>query len=303
MPHSVVYQSVPGTNGNRRFTYVSGAVQRILGVTPEEVKADASVLYRQILEPFRPVVEQAEVTAKENHSVFDVEVQVRVTDGTVKWLHICSRPWQGKDGPTVWNGIATDVTDRKRMEEALRASEERHRLFVETIPQLAWRTNHGGLDVECNRRWYEYTGQTSAQVRGWGWLAAVHPDDLARVAEQILHAANSGEPYELEYRLRRASDNSYRWHLSRALPLRGQDGQITSWFGCATDIEELKQAQAILKERTTRRCGRATNNCALPSMPATSARGGMISPQACSTSVRVPAPNGASTGKRFRWRS
>ncbi len=76
----------------------------------------------------------------------------------------------------------------------------------------------------------------------------MHPDDLARVAEQILHAANSGEPYELEYRLRRASDNSYRWHLSRALPLRGQDGQITSWFGCATDIEELKQAQAILKE-------------------------------------------------------
>ena len=248
LPHSIVYQFIPGANGNRRFTYVSGAAQRILGVTPEEVVADAGVLDRQVLEPFRPVMEQAEAAAAENQRVFDVEVPVRVTDGSVKWLHICSMPYRGEDGQTVWNGIATDVTDRKRMEEALRASEESHRLFIETIPQLAWRTSHGGLDVECNRRWYEYTGQTPAQVGGWGWLAVVHPDDLARIAEKILHATNSGEPYELEYRLRRASDNSYRWHLSRALPLREQDGQITSWFGCATDIEELKQAQEILKE-------------------------------------------------------
>ena len=139
-------------------------------------------------------------------------------------------------------------TQRQRAEEALKASEERYRVLVETIPQLAWRTSHGGLEVDCNRRWYEYTGQTPAQVRYHGWLAAVHPDDLVRVAERILHATNQGEPYELEYRLRRASDNSYRWHLSRAIPMRNQDGQITDWFGCATDIEDLKQAQQVLKQ-------------------------------------------------------
>ena len=105
-----------------------------------------------------------------------------------------------------------------------------------------------GLDVDCNRRWHEYTGQTPAQVGAHGWLAALHPDDLFRVVEQAAHAANTKEPYEVEYRLRRASDASYRWHLARAVPVFHDDGHLLSWIGSCTDIEELKQAQEILKQ-------------------------------------------------------
>ncbi len=103
---------------------------------------------------------------------------------------------------------------QRRRLESLRQSEERYRLLVETIPHLAWRLSPDGLEAECNQRWYEYTGQTPAQVRGYGWLAVVHPDDLFRVVERAAHAVNTKGPYELEYRLRRASDGSYRWHLS-----------------------------------------------------------------------------------------
>ena len=68
------------------------------------------------------------------------------------------------------------------------------------------------------------------------------------MTEQVLHAANAREPYEVEYRLRRASDGSYRWHLARAIPALGEDGQVICWFGSATDIEDLKQAQELLKQ-------------------------------------------------------
>jgi PAS domain S-box-containing protein len=121
-------------------------------------------------------------------------------------------------------------------------------LLVETIPHLAWRLSPDGLEAECNRRWYDYTGQTPAQVQAHGWLAVVHPDDLFRVVEHAAHAVHAKAPYELEYRLRRASDGAYRWHLARAVPVLGEDGQVTCWIGSNTDIEELKQAQEILKQ-------------------------------------------------------
>jgi PAS domain S-box-containing protein len=139
-----------------------------------------------------------------------------------------------------------DIGERVRAEETLRASEERYRVLVETIPQLTWRSSPGGLQIDCNRRWYEYTGQTPAQVRSHGWLAVIHPDDVTRVLERMRQADDTAEPCEIEYRLR-AADGSYRWHLSRTVPVRGKDGQITDWCGCATDIEDLKQAQEILE--------------------------------------------------------
>jgi PAS domain S-box-containing protein len=164
-----------------------------------------------------------------------------------RWLAVSVSPILDEAGGLVrLVHTVRDITERKRAEEALRESEERYRLLVETMPQLAWRASADGLEINCNRRWHQYTGQTPAQVRAHGWLAAVHPDDLFRVAEHAVHAANTKAPYEIEYRLRRGSDGSYRWHLARAVPMLGPDGQPVCWIGCATDIEDLKQAQEIL---------------------------------------------------------
>ena len=108
---------------------------------------------------------------------------------------------------------------------------------LEEIQQPAWRCDQGGQTVECNRRWYEYTGQTSEKARGFGWMEAIHPDDKSQVIGQMVRASNSGV-YEARYRLRRASDGSYRWNLARGFPVTGKDNKVTGWLGITIDIEQ-----------------------------------------------------------------
>jgi PAS domain S-box-containing protein len=99
---------------------------------------------------------------------------------------------------------------------------------------------------DCNDRWCEYTGQTPAQARGNGWMAALHPDDRGQVIQKIKEEAATGLFFHAEYRLRRGLDGAYRWHLAQALPLKNREGQVLAWFGCSTDIHDQKQAEAQL---------------------------------------------------------
>ena len=188
-------------------------------------------------------------TLSPSNPIVVIENRVHCGQGRIRWMQFVNRGFFDDNGRLVEiQSVGRDITERKQIEAALRASEGRCRIFIETIPQLAWHSSANGVEVDCNRRWYEYTGQTPAQVRAHGWLAAVHPDDLIRVTHETLRAANASEPYELEYRLRRASDGAYRWHLARAVPILDDNGEVVSWFGSATDIEDLKHAQMLLKE-------------------------------------------------------
>ncbi len=139
-------------------------------------------------------------------------------------------------------------SEAEQAAHALRESEDRYRLLVEAIPQPVWRCDANGERIESNGRWYEYTGQTPDGARGFGWMSAVHPDDRGRILGRIREILAGGPNYEAEYRLRRASDGRYRWHLARALPTRDKDGRITGWFGSATDIHDQRQAEKALRQ-------------------------------------------------------
>ncbi|MBA3943350.1 MAG: PAS domain-containing sensor histidine kinase [Herpetosiphonaceae bacterium] len=143
------------------------------------------------------------------------------------------------------------TSDRESFAPETDACPERERTFrtfVEAIPQIVWTaTPEGGLDY-YNQRWCDYTGMTLEQTLGWGWQPVLHPDDLQQCLDCWTQAVTTGEPYEVEYRFKRASDGLYRWHLGRALPARNAEGQIMKWFGTCTDIDDQKRAEAALRE-------------------------------------------------------
>lgn len=138
-------------------------------------------------------------------------------------------------------------TELDRIQDALRTSEAEFRTLVETMPQIVWVTRPDGWHVDFNQSWLDYTGLTLEESLGFGWNPPFHPDDRALAAERWLQATSSGEPYEIEYRLRRW-DGVYHWMLGRAVPMRDTEGNIVKWFGTCTDIDDLKRTQEQLAE-------------------------------------------------------
>ena len=132
--------------------------------------------------------------------------------------------------------------------KALRESEERFRGLIEAVPQQVWTAQPDGSLDYVNQRILAYFGRTTEQMVEWGWKEALHPDDLPLWLELWAKARETNTPYEIEFRLRRREDDSYRWHLGRALPIFNQEGQVVKWIGTNTDIMEFKQLEAKIQQ-------------------------------------------------------
>ena len=124
---------------------------------------------------------------------------------------------------------------------AISDSEGRFRTLADTMPQMVWSTQPDGNHDYYNARWYEFTGVPAGSTDGEGWNDMFHPDDQDRARRLWEHSLATGDPYQIEYRLRR-HDGQYRWTLGRALPIRDEAGAIVRWFGTCTDIHEQKEA-------------------------------------------------------------
>src|SRR5258706_7824111 len=119
------------------------------------------------------------------------------------------------------------------------------RLVVDTIPTLAWSAQADGSVDFFTQRWLDYTGLTAEEARDWGWTVALHSDDVNGLVDYWRSVLTSGEPGEIEGRLRRF-DGVYRWFLFRATPSFDNDGRVVKWFGTNTDIEDRKRAELLL---------------------------------------------------------
>jgi formate hydrogenlyase transcriptional activator len=131
--------------------------------------------------------------------------------------------------------------------EKLGQEAARLQTLIDTVPSFLWTSFPDGSKEFLNRRWYEYTGLTPEQGKGWGWKVVVHPDDLDRLIREWLALLNDPKPGELETRIRRY-DGEYRWFLIRVLPEFDAEGNVVRWFGSDTDIEDRKRAETKLLE-------------------------------------------------------
>lgn len=138
-----------------------------------------------------------------------------------------------------------EVAERKRTEEILRQNEQRYRSLVLATSQIVWRTNAEGKFDPVIPTWSDYTGQSEEEVKGWGWLKAVHPDDRDRSLQNWSMAIETKTAYENEYRLR-GKNGTYRYFAVRGVPVLEEDGQIREWVGTCIDIQERKQAEQEL---------------------------------------------------------
>ncbi|MEI6709192.1 MAG: PAS domain S-box protein, partial [Methylococcales bacterium] len=178
---------------------------------------------------------------------FVMEKRYIHADGSIVWINLTVAKilLKEQDAPC-HHCIVEDITERKKITEALSASEKEFRLLAESMPQIVWITSDDGECIYLNQQWVDYTGLSLEESYGHNWSNALHPDDQQRAWDAWQTAIHNKSSYSLECQIRRA-DGVYRWWLDRGIPVCDETGKIYKWFGTCTDIHELKESEKSLR--------------------------------------------------------
>jgi PAS domain S-box-containing protein len=178
----------------------------------------------------------------------DTEARIRRFDSSYRWFLIRANPLKDEAGNILkWYGTCIDIEDRKRAEEALRRSEERARLMVDSIDgQIMTATPKGEVEF-VNQQVLDYFGKSLEELKDWRTNNAIHPEDFPRALALWAHSVETGDPYQFDERLRRA-DGAYRWFRVRGRCLHDAHGHVVRWYVLLTDIDEGKRAEAQVEQ-------------------------------------------------------
>jgi PAS domain S-box-containing protein len=211
------------------------------------VKPTLELILQRIHPEDRDLVRRTCDRASEAGADMDFEHRLLMTDGSVKHVHVVAHTSQTSFGNREFVGAVTDVSAAKQAENAISASEETLRLIVDGIAGIvAIMTAEGHVEF-VNQQALEYFGRTLEELKGWATSEAVHPDDLPQAVAAWRHSVETGDPYDVDHRLRRA-DGVYRWFHSRGLALRDTEGRIVRWYNLLTDIDERRRAEEKVRQ-------------------------------------------------------
>ena len=226
-----------------RFVYVNDALCRMHGLRRDQLIGRTFL----DLDPHADPVDWKERWKEvDRRGSMTFETRVRSGAGRIVPVEVTVHRVE-MQGAVYQCGFARDITQRKEAERALRESEERFRVMAETVPDMLFTNRADGASEFSNARAYSYTGLPPGTLDGSGWTQTIHPDDRKRIERLWSTAIRSGTLYETELRVRGA-DGTYRWFVTRAHPIRDEQGKVMRWFGSATDVDDLKRAQEALSE-------------------------------------------------------
>ncbi len=222
-----------------------GYDKQLLGADPDTYEGILALIHPDDRERVRAAVE----TAVEHGGDYAEEIRFLHPCGDIRWIAARGRAVDRGEGRSrTLAGVSFDVTERKGIETRLRASELHFRALAEAMPQLVWSCAPDGRCDYLSRQWVEYTGIPEAPQLGRGWMEAVHPDDREQLSRAWRIAVEETGQFETEFRIRR-HDGVYRWFMTRASPVRDEDGAIVKWYGSNTDIDDIKQAEERRREQ------------------------------------------------------
>jgi PAS domain S-box-containing protein len=244
--------------------YWSPEIWKILGLSPDtptpRIRDVPNFVHPEDAAEVRAMLGRALDPAGDGY-VFNEHRVIR-PDGSVRWMQMRGQvqfAGEGKSRRAVRNsGVVFDITERKRIETALRANEEsalqalreseaQFRTLADSLPQLVWSCTREGECDYLSRQWVDYTGAPVEDQLGFGWFQRFHPDDRRLTVSRWREAIATGNRIEIEFRLR-GRNGSYRWFMTRAHAHRDMTGKIVKWFGTCTDIEDQKHIEQELRQ-------------------------------------------------------
>ncbi|MCO6429975.1 MAG: PAS domain S-box protein [Deltaproteobacteria bacterium] len=216
------------------------AAERIFGYSAEEAVGRAITL---IIPEERHHEEELILSKiRSGRKVSQFETERRRKDGTLINISVSSSPFTDPDGKIIGaTKIARDITVQKKIDAALRESEQRFRMLADSAPVMIWMSDENKGGIYFNHRWLEFTGRTLSEESGEGWIRSVHPDDLALFRE-CWQAFDERRPFTLSYRLRRF-DGRYRYVQDTGIPRFNEKGEFEGFVGSCIDVTEIKNAE------------------------------------------------------------